>query len=88
MVVDEGGSSGRLTTMVRKDMEWSATGRLGASLLDLTSGRFSEVAYERCKSRLQEMMRVDWLDKANVSQEVKIKVKKALIEHEDSFGRL
>lgn len=81
MVLDEGGSSGRLTTMVSKDLEWSATGRAGASLVDLTSGRFSEVAFSRCKSRLQEMMRIDWLEKADVIEETKSKVKEALMKN-------
>ena len=33
-VRDEGGSSGRLTTMVDGNVEWSATGRMGVSLAE------------------------------------------------------
>ena len=68
-VLGEGGSSGRLTTMVGENLEWSATGRHGASLLDLVkNGDFSRTAFERCRSRLGEMMREEWLDKAEVGE--------------------
>lgn len=59
-VLGEGGSSGRLTTMVAEDLEWSATGRQGASLVDLQTGDFSKLAFSRCRSRLVEMMRKGW----------------------------
>ena len=50
----EGGSSGRSTTMVG-GMEWSATGRAGASLADLQRVNFTFRASRRCSSRLAEM---------------------------------
>ena len=53
-VNDEGGSSGRSTTMIGS-MEWSATGRSGASLADLQRVNFTFRASERCASRLAEM---------------------------------
>mmetsp|Transcript_39530 Transcript_39530/g.97895 ORF Transcript_39530/g.97895 Transcript_39530/m.97895 type:complete len:522 (+) Transcript_39530:262-1827(+) len=53
-VSGEGGSSGRSTTMVGS-MEWSATGRAGASLADLQRVNFTFRASRRCASRLVEM---------------------------------
>ena len=53
-VSGEGGSSGRSTTMVG-GMEWSATGRSGASLADLQRVNFTFRASRRCVSRLVEM---------------------------------
>jgi len=53
-VSGEGGSSGRSTTMVGA-MEWSATGRAGASLADLQRVNFTFRASRRCASRLVEM---------------------------------
>lgn len=55
-VVDEGGSSGRLTTMIGK-MEWSATGIKGASLAEAAGGGLLETrfALHRAFSRLTEM---------------------------------
>lgn len=53
-VKDEGGSSGRSTTTVGS-MEWSATGRAGASLAQLQSTNFTFRASSRCASRLVEM---------------------------------
>ena len=53
-VSNEGGSSGRLTTTVGA-MEWSATGRAGASLAQLQSTNFTFRASKRCASRLVEM---------------------------------
>ena len=53
-VRDEGGSSGRSTTTVGA-MEWSATGRAGASLAQLQSKNFTFRASRRCASRLVEM---------------------------------
>jgi predicted ATPase len=67
-VLGEGGSSGRLTTMIGENLEWSATGRFGASLLDVTKGDFSKFGYERCKSRLGEMRREEWLKEARVGE--------------------
>jgi predicted ATPase len=59
-VVDAGGSSGRLTTMVSPTLEWSATGRIGASLADLAPGKFATFSASRCASRLHEMTRSEW----------------------------
>jgi predicted ATPase len=60
-VVDAGGSSGRLTTMVSPTLEWSATGRVGASLADLAPGKFAAFSAARCASRLHEMTRGEWV---------------------------
>ncbi|KAG0624551.1 hypothetical protein M758_3G256000 [Ceratodon purpureus] len=53
-IVGEGGSSGRSTLMIG-NMEWSATGRQGASLADLAGASFTRKAAPRCVSRLLEM---------------------------------
>ena len=53
-VTGTGGSSGRSTPTVG-DMEWSATGRAGASLADLQHSNFTFKAGKRCVSRLVEM---------------------------------
>eukprot|EP00271_Cylindrocystis_brebissonii_P020335 TRINITY_DN668_c0_g6_i1.p1 TRINITY_DN668_c0_g6~~TRINITY_DN668_c0_g6_i1.p1 ORF type:complete len:693 (+),score=167.80 TRINITY_DN668_c0_g6_i1:578-2656(+) len=54
-VLGEGGASGRSTTMIGS-MEWSGTGRLGASLADVADHRsFTRVASQRTLSRLLEM---------------------------------
>ncbi len=56
-----GGSSGRSTTMVG-GVEWSATGRLGASLAHLGAGggSFARAAAPRAASRLAEMTGRAW----------------------------
>ncbi|CAK9026715.1 AFG1-like ATPase (Lactation elevated protein 1), partial [Durusdinium trenchii] len=54
-VTDKGGSSGRLTTMLGKDFEWSATGRMGASLADFYAKDDVGFAVQRARSRLLEM---------------------------------
>ncbi len=59
-VLGVGGASGRSTTMMSESVEWSATGRHGARLADLSSGRFTQLAVPRCASRLHEMSRVAW----------------------------
>jgi predicted ATPase len=51
-VADVGGSSGRLTTMMAPDVEWSATGLIGASLASSDDIGF---AILRARSRLLEM---------------------------------
>ena len=66
-VLDAGGASGRLTTMLSPTMEWSATGRVGASLADLAPGRFAAFSASRCASRLHEMMRSEWLARRPVA---------------------
>ncbi|GMH56626.1 hypothetical protein TrRE_jg12892 [Triparma retinervis] len=76
--LEEGGSSGRLTTMFGDNLEWSATGRFGASLLDITDGDFSRSAFQRCRSRMGEMMRVGWVDKAEVGGGLKERIRGAL----------
>ena len=53
-IVGEGGSSGRSTLMIG-NMEWSATGRQGASLADLAGASLTRKAAPRCVSRLLEM---------------------------------
>jgi cell division protein ZapE len=53
-----GGSSGRSTTMVG-GVEWSATGRVGASLAHL-GGNFARAASPRAHSRLRQMMGRTW----------------------------
>lgn len=53
-IVGEGGSSGRSTLMIG-NMEWSATGRQGASLAGLTGASFTRKAAPRAVSRLLEM---------------------------------
>jgi len=58
-VTGEGGSSGRSTTVVG-NMEWSATGRVGASLADLQRVNFTFRASRRCVSRLMEMGSGGW----------------------------
>lgn len=60
-VLGEGGSSGRLTTMISPIMEWSATGRIGASLTDVAEGRFAVFSSARASSRIHEMMRFQWV---------------------------
>jgi len=79
IVMDEGGSSGRLTTMVTKELEWSATGRHGASLVDLAKADFSRTAFGRCQSRLGEMMRADWLDKAVIDEELRREIRSLVV---------
>lgn len=65
-VLGVGGSSGRLTTMVSPTMEWSATGRIGASLAALAGGRFAAFSSARCASRLHEMLRPEWAARSGV----------------------
>jgi len=59
-VTGEGGSSGRSTTMMAPGVEWSATGRQGASLAALTNRSFARSALPRCASRLRQMMAAAW----------------------------
>jgi cell division protein ZapE len=54
-----GGSSGRSTTMVG-GVEWSATGRVGASLAHLGGGNFARAASPRAHSRLHQMTGRAW----------------------------
>lgn len=62
-IVGEGGSSGRSTLMIG-NMEWSATGRLGASLADLAGASFTRKAAPRCVSRLLEMQSNSYIARA------------------------
>ena len=62
-VVDEGGSSGRSTTMIG-GMEWSATGLLGKSMAELGSQDGVRFAAKRAASRLVEMQGGDYLARA------------------------
>lgn len=52
-----GGSSGRSTTMLAPDTEWSATGRVGASLAHASAANFVLAASARAASRLAHMSR-------------------------------
>jgi len=54
-VSEEGGSSGRSTTMLGDNFEWSATGRMHASLAELSSKSDVSFALDRARSRLYEM---------------------------------
>ena len=54
-VTSTGGSSGRSTTMLAPELEWSATGRVGASLADVSSVNFVAAASPRARSRLHHM---------------------------------
>lgn len=60
-VVDKGGSSGRSTTMLSDQVEWSATGRIGVSLAELSAVEDVAFAFDRAQSRLIEMQSVDYL---------------------------
>ena len=54
-VVAEGGSSGRLTTMIGGTTEWSATGRIGASLAEFSASKDLRFSWKRTVSRLSEL---------------------------------
>lgn len=55
-VVGEGGSSsGKSTTYIGPDVEWSATGRKGVSLAELSGLQDTAFSFARCVSRLIEM---------------------------------
>lgn len=65
-VTGKGGSSGRSTTMIGQ-MEWSATGRVGASLARLMGANtFTQAASRRTVSRLLEMSSESYLGKDSV----------------------
>ena len=57
----DGGSSGRSTTMIG-NVEWSATGRAGASLAHLGAGGFAAAAASRAASRLAQMTSRAWME--------------------------
>jgi len=63
-VSGKGGSSSSMsTTMIKtKDgnMEWSATGRIGVSLAQLSAVRDTTFSFRRAQSRLFEMSNVEW----------------------------
>jgi len=59
-VSGDGGSSGRSTTMIG-NVEWSATGRSGASLAHLSAGGFAAAAAPRAASRLAQMTSRAWV---------------------------
>ena len=50
------------TTMIG-EMEWSATGRAGASLAEYSASRDVAFAFARAKSRLKEMQGVTYQEK-------------------------
>jgi len=66
MVLGEGGSSSSSsTTYIRNDsgdgsVEWSATGRIGVSLAQLSSVREVSFSFQRAESRLAEMTGTNW----------------------------
>ena len=64
LVIGEGGSSSSSsTTMIRTkdgDIEWSATGRIGVSLAQLSAVREVAFSFKRAESRLAEMSGVQW----------------------------
>ena len=65
-VTGKGGGSGRSTTMIGQ-MEWSATGRVGASLARLMGANtFTQAASRRTVSRLLEMSSESYLGKDSV----------------------
>jgi protein AFG1 len=58
-----GSSSSAATTMIRTkdgDVEWSATGRIGVSLAQLSAVRDVSFSFQRAESRLNEMKRRSW----------------------------
>jgi protein AFG1 len=64
-VKGEGGSSSSAaTTMIRTkdggEVEWSATGRIGVSLAQLSAVRDVSFSFQRAESRLAEMKRRSW----------------------------
>lgn len=63
-VKGEGGSSSSAaTTMIRTkdgDVEWSATGRIGVSLAQLSAVKDVSFSFTRAESRLAEMRRPSW----------------------------
>ncbi len=70
-VLGEGGSSGRSTLYIGA-VEWSATGRSGASLAEVGRGTasFVSAAAARCESRLEQMSRWEWAEAWGVRQGV------------------
>jgi protein AFG1 len=64
-VIGEGGSSSSSsTTMIRanddKTVEWSATGRIGVSLAQLSAVKEVSFSFQRAESRLAEMTLAGW----------------------------
>jgi len=65
-VSDSGGaSSGRHTTYMGDNVEWSATGRLGVSLAELSAVQDVGFAFHRAFSRLVEMQSQEYLNVAH-----------------------
>jgi len=58
-VRSEGGSSGRLTTMIG-EAEWSATGLIGVSLAELASVKDVGFSFRRALSRIVEMQSLSY----------------------------
>lgn len=64
-VLEQGGSSGRVTTMIKERghyIEWSGTGRVGIGMTSQSSSSFTEKAAARTISRLVEMSGGKWLE--------------------------
>lgn len=64
-LIGEGGSSSSTsTTMIRTEndgaMEWSATGRIGVSLAQLSAVKEVSFSFKRAESRLTEMSAASW----------------------------
>ena len=64
-IVGDGGASGRSTLMIG-NVEWSATGRMGASLASLAGGSFTKKATIRAVSRLLEMQSDAYISKSRM----------------------
>jgi peroxisome-assembly ATPase len=59
----EGGSSSSSSTTMIGEMEWSATGRAGASLAEYSASKDVSFAFARAKSRLEEMQGLKYQSK-------------------------
>ena len=59
----EGGSSSSSSTTMIGEMEWSATGRAGASLAEYSASRDVAFAFARAQSRLKEMQGITYKQK-------------------------
>lgn len=70
-IVGEGGASGRSTLMIG-NVEWSATGRMGASLASLAGGSFTKKATLRAVSRLLEMQSDAYIAKSRMTNVLQV----------------
>ncbi|XRB20167.1 AAA+ ATPase domain-containing protein [Pseudoscourfieldia marina] len=79
-VSTQGGSSGRSTLMFN-DVEWSATGRLGASLDGGSGAAFAAFAASRCRSRLDEMSTYRYFRRRHDDDDDDDELTRVLISH-------